>query len=93
MLASRIREGNETGEEKIVASLSVRKLDDAVYEKLKHRAAEHGVSMEEEVRQILERAVAVPERLGRLALECFGPEHGVELDLPERRPHEPLRFE
>ena len=76
-----------------MASLSVRKLDDAVYEKLKHRAAAHGVSMEQEIRQILERAVAAPERLGRLALDCFGPEHGVELDLPERRPHEPPRFE
>lgn len=72
-----------------MASLSVRKLDDDIYERLKRRAAEHGVSMEEEVRGILERAVATPERLGKLALECFGPEHGVELDLPPRPPHEP----
>jgi plasmid stability protein len=73
-----------------MASLSVRKLDDVVYERLKHRAAEHGVSMEEEIRQILQRAVAAPERLGQLALECFGPDHGVELELPPRRPHEPM---
>jgi plasmid stability protein len=70
--------------------VSVRKLDDEIYGKLKSRAAEHGVSMEEEIRQILERAVSAPERLGDLALECFGPEHGVELELSPRPPHEPL---
>jgi len=73
-----------------MASLSVRRLDDAVYERLKLRAAEHGVSMEEEVRRILERALAAPERLSELARECFGPDHGVELELPPRTPHEPL---
>lgn len=73
-----------------MASLSVRKLDEEVYQELRKRAAEHGISMEEEVRRILEQAVAAPERLGELALECFGPEHGVELELPPRRPHEPL---
>jgi len=76
-----------------VASLSVRKLDDEVYRRLKDRAAEHGVSMEEEARQILERAVAASKPLGQLALECFGPEHGIELELPPRRPHEPLTLD
>jgi plasmid stability protein len=76
-------------EEAAVASLSVRKIDDEVYERLKVRAAEHGVSMEEEARQILRRAVAAPERLGQLALRCFGPAHGVELELSSRTPHEP----
>lgn len=73
-----------------MASLSVRKIDDDVYERLRIRAAQHGVSMEEEVRRILRRAVAAPERLGDLALECFG-ENGVELELPPREPHEPMR--
>lgn len=72
-----------------MASLSVRKLDDEVYEKLRRRAKEHGVSMEEEARRILMGAVNVPERLGDLALACFGPEHGIELDLEPREPHEP----
>ena len=73
-----------------MANVSVRKLDDEIYGRLKSRAAEHGVSMEEEIRLILERAVSTPERLGDFALECFGPEHGVELDLSPRTPHEPL---
>ena len=45
--------------------------------------------MEEEVRQILRRAVSAPEKLGELALSLFGPEHGVELEVPERTPHNP----
>lgn len=73
----------------IMASLSVRKIDDDVYERLRIRAARHGVSMEEEVRQILRRAVAAPERLGDLALDYFGAE-GVELELPPRKPHDPM---
>ncbi len=72
-----------------MASLSVRKIDDDVYERLRIRAAKHGVSMEEEVRQILRRAVSAPERLGDLALEYFGND-GVELELPSREPHEPM---
>ncbi len=72
-----------------MASLSVRRIEDEVYEGLRNRAARHGVSMEEEVRRILKRAVAAPDRLGQLAVECFGPVHGVELQLPPREPHEP----
>lgn len=72
-----------------MASLSIRKLDDEVYKNLRIRAAKHGVSMEEEVRQILEKTAA-PKRAGDLALKFFGPEHGVKLELPPRKPHEPL---
>lgn len=72
-------------------SLSIRKIDDDVYERLRMRAAQHGVSMEEEVRQILKRAVAAPERLGDLALEYFGA-NGVELELPAREPHDPMKL-
>lgn len=71
-------------------SLSVRRIDDTVLERLRVRAAEHGVSMEEEVRQIIRRAVTAPERLGDLALRCFGTAYGVDLELPPRPPHEPL---
>lgn len=71
-------------------SLSVRKIDDDIYERLRIRAAKRGVSMEEEVRQILRRAVAAPERLGDLALDCFGV-NGVDLELPPREPHDPVR--
>ncbi len=74
-----------------MASLSVRRIEKEVYEQLRGRAERHGVSMEEEVRRILRRAVAVPERLGQLAIECFG-SNGVELDLPPREMHEPPDF-
>lgn len=76
-----------------MASLSVRRIESEVYERLRLRAAEHGVSMEEETRQIIKRSVAAPRSLSQLALECFGPEHGVELQLPPRQPHEPLDIE
>lgn len=74
---------------KRLPNLSVRKIDDEVYELLRIRAARNGVSMEEEVRRILKRAVSAPERLGDLALEYFG-DDGVELELPPREPHEPM---
>ena len=48
--------------------------------------------MEEEVRQILKRTVEAPERLGDLALEYFGHDNGIELDIPTRKPHEPMDF-
>ncbi len=73
-----------------MASLSVRKIEDDVYKRLRARAKGHGVSMEEEARRIIHRAVAAPERLGELARQCFGPAHGVELELSRRQPHEPL---
>lgn len=76
-----------------MASISVRRIDDDIYEQLRIRAATNGVSMEEEVRQILKRAVSAPERLGDLALRLFGSDHGTELELPPRKPHDPLDLE
>jgi len=73
-----------------MASLSVRKLDDETLSRLRVRAARHGVSMEEEARRILRDAVSAPDQMGDLALRIFGPKHGVDLELPERTPHEPL---
>lgn len=73
-----------------MANLSVRKLDEDVFSKLRLRAATHGVSMEEEVRQILKQAVANPIKLGEMALQLFGETQGVELELSEHTPHEPL---
>jgi antitoxin FitA len=73
-----------------LASLSIRKLDDETYDRLRDRAVRHGVSMEEEVRQILKRAVSPPERLGDLFLKIFGPDKGADLELPSREPHEPM---
>jgi hypothetical protein len=66
-----------TSKRNIMPSLSVRRIDSDVYERLRIRAPRHGVSMEEEVRRILRRSVAAPERLGDLALQYFGTD-GVE---------------
>jgi plasmid stability protein len=71
-------------------SLSVRNIDETDYRKLKLRAARNGVSIEEEVRQLIRRSVATPEEIGSLALWCFGSALGVEVELPERSPHEPI---
>ncbi len=75
-----------------MASLSVRKLDEETLARLRMRAASRGVSMEEEARRILKAAVTAPERLGDVALQIFGPQHGVDLELPEHAPHEPTEL-
>ena len=76
-----------------MANLSIRKLDDDTVAQLRVRAARHGVSMEEEARQILKRAVAAPESLGDLAVLLFSPAYGSEdLVLPEREVSEPMDF-
>jgi plasmid stability protein len=76
-----------------MASLTIRKLDDQTYERLKDRAVRDGVSMEEEVRRILARAVAPPGRLGDLFLETFGLARGFDLETPPREPHRPPTLE
>ena len=74
-------------------SLSVRKIDEDTMHRLRIQAAKHGTSMEEEVRQILKRAVSTPENLGDLAVRLFSPAYSNdELTLPERETHEPLSF-
>lgn len=75
-----------------MANLSIRKLDDDTIMNLRIRAAHHRVSMEEEARRILRQAVAPPKRLGDLSVRFFGIESGVELELPEHAPHDPLSF-
>jgi plasmid stability protein len=73
-----------------MASITIRKLDDAVKSRLRVRAARHGRSMEEEVREILKAALARETSHGlnlaqsiRRHIEPLG---GVELSLPPRRP-------
>lgn len=73
-----------------MGNLSVRKLDEETMKRLRIRAAEHGVSMEEEARRILSQAVAAPASLGDLAVKLFGQTHGIDLELPDRKTHEPL---
>jgi plasmid stability protein len=71
----------------IMAALSIRNLDDHVKERLRVRAAQHGRSMEAEVRAILVDAVTEldgREELFEVLLDRFGRIGGVELELPAR---------
>jgi len=75
-----------------MASITIRNLDDKVKNRLRVRAAQHGRSMEEEVRNILTetlaREQAKTENLVEIIQELFGPLGGVTL--PEV-PREPIR--
>jgi plasmid stability protein len=78
-----------------MASITIRKLDDRLKNQLKHRAAQHGRSMEEEARVILRETLEAlrPKTLGDIARELFGAENGFELDIPPRGPmREPPDF-
>ena len=75
-----------------MANLSVRKIDGETLVRLRARATQHGVSVEEEARQIIQEAVSAPERLGDLAVRIFGPQYGVDVELPQRGAHEPMDF-
>lgn len=71
-----------------MAAVSIRNLDDGVKERLRLRAAQHGRSMEAEMRAILVEAVTPPlpsAGMFGMILERFGELGGVELDLPARR--------
>jgi plasmid stability protein len=70
-----------------MAALSIRDLDDSVKEKLRLRAAQHGRSMEAEIRAILTSAVAdEPPRADLFSAlrERFARLGGVDLELPPR---------
>jgi plasmid stability protein len=81
-----------------MAQLVVRNLEDEVKAQLRERAARHGRSMEEEVREIL-RAAANSEDansggLGSEIVAMFSGQ-GLGFELPERqsRPLRPLVFD
>jgi plasmid stability protein len=90
--------------ERRLSSITIPKLDPAVKERLRVRAAEHGHSMEAEARDILQSAVGVgpadviQKRTGaelvariRARFEQLG---GVEMRLPPRHStREPPRFD
>ena len=80
-----------------MASITIRNLDDDVKTRLRVRAAEHHRSMEEEARLILRDAVGrKPDtrNLANIARSYFGPDNGVDLDLPPREPgREPPSFD
>ena len=80
-----------------VASITIRKLDDEVKARLRVQAAGNGRSMEEEARVILCEAVGPkpkPQNLAAIFRARFGPENGVDLELPPREAvREPPRFD
>ncbi|MXX90755.1 MAG: plasmid stabilization protein [Boseongicola sp. SB0665_bin_10] len=80
-----------------MASITIRNLDDRLKRRLRVRAAEHGRSMEEEVRQILRQVVGPPAENGNLGEDIhrrFAAIGGVELELPDRDPMpEPPSFD
>lgn len=80
-----------------MASITIRNLDDGVKARLRVQAAEHHRSMEEEVRLILREAVGRKpgsRNLAEIARSIFGPENGVDLELPPRAPgREPPAFD
>jgi plasmid stability protein len=81
-----------------MATLTIRNLDAALKERLRVRAAQHGHSMEAEVREILQQTLKEPERpevdLYQRIRSRFAPLGGVDLDLPPRElAREPPRFD
>lgn len=70
-----------------MATITVRNIDESLKSKLRVRAAEHGWSMEEEMRAILKAALSNQDDSGGLASrirERFAGLGDVELELPER---------
>lgn len=87
-----------------MATLTIRNVDETTKRMLRHRAVRHGVSMEQEVRMILDRTVrsdSVPatepgreESLYEAIRRLVEPHGGFDLDIPERLPaREPPGFE
>jgi plasmid stability protein len=70
-----------------MASITIRNLDDDLKRRLRVRAAEHGRSMEAEVRQILRQAVGepgAPKDLGQSIHQRFAALGGAQLELLPR---------
>ncbi len=78
----------------LMANLSVRKLNQEVYERLRVRAAKHGISMEEEARRIISQTVSAPEKVSEVFHNYFGRKNGVELEITKKhKPHKPMDFD
>lgn len=70
-----------------MASITIRNLDDDLKRRLRVRAAEHGRSMEAEVREILRHAVGepgAPKNLGQSTHQRFAALGGAQLELHPR---------
>jgi plasmid stability protein len=74
-------------DEPSMATITVRNVDPTLKERLRVRAAQHGQSMESELRQILRDTLKEPERapepnLAEAIRRRFAPLGGVDLELP-----------
>jgi len=70
-----------------MATLTIRNVDDAIKQALRIRAAQHGVSMEEEARRILRDAltrVSQPQALGQRLKQRFTEVADADFQLPPR---------
>lgn len=67
-----------------MAAIVVRNLDEDTKRRLRMRAARHGLSMEAEVRAILEASVREQDNFAETLMETFGELGGVELEIPAR---------
>jgi plasmid stability protein len=82
-----------------MSSITIRNLDPAIKERLRIRAAQHGHSMEAEVRTILQTTLKEPEapvarNLYERIRALVEPLGGIDLDLPPREPaRDPPRFD
>ncbi|MGA8299286.1 MAG: hypothetical protein WB817_07365 [Terriglobales bacterium] len=74
----------------VMASITIRQLEESTKRKLRMRAASHGRSMEQEAREILKAALSQadeqPTDLGKAIRDIFAPLGGVELQIPPRGP-------
>jgi antitoxin FitA len=75
----------------IMASITIRQLEESTKRKLRMRAASHGRSMEQEAREILKSALSQteeepPKDIGKAIRDIFAPLGGVELKIPPRGP-------
>lgn len=71
-----------------MAALTIRNVDDAIKQSLRIRAAQHGVSMEEEARRILREAlvrVPQPQPLGQRLKQRFAEAADADFELPSRQ--------
>ena len=71
-----------------MATLTIRNVDDAIKQSLRIRAAQHGVSMEEEARRILRDAlvrVSQPQPLGQRLKQRFAEVADADFELPSRQ--------
>ena len=68
-----------------MGTLTIRQLDERTHARLRGRAAQHGRSVEAEVRAIVDAAVNLPEHSFLVALhESMAEVGGVDLDIPGR---------